>query len=93
MSTRLIYIEQRRRIDTGKGNEIGLYVTAGRNVWTAESKLNCGKNLLVKMLFIIESDKEILSEKKRQEIRFIDIVAFCKQWGSFNVQVSYSIII
>ncbi|KPA13336.1 ATPase domain protein, prokaryote domain protein [Candidatus Magnetomorum sp. HK-1] len=33
-----IYIEQRVRLGSGKGKEIDIYASAGRNVWIAESK-------------------------------------------------------
>ena len=38
MPDRFIYIDNRSRIGTGKGKEIDIYATAGRNVWIAESK-------------------------------------------------------
>ena len=38
MPDRFIYIDHRSRLGAGRGKEIDIYATAGRNVWVAESK-------------------------------------------------------
>jgi len=80
-----IYIDQRYRLGVGKGKEIDIYASAGRDFWIAESKWQKAP-IVEKVILNLIRQKELVKEKIGKNLRNITLWLFASSGVTSNAK-------
>ncbi|MFQ5615905.1 MAG: hypothetical protein ACE5GO_05535, partial [Anaerolineales bacterium] len=73
---RFFYIDQRRKLGSGKGLEIDIYADAGKEVWLAESKWWAGRKVGVEVVQTLLAQGEEVRRREGETLRTLRLWLF-----------------